>query len=123
MNHLQVALSRNMIFSSLSGLVLILWHKTLAGIFGLDSHAVFWITGIVLLFFAFTIWYERQRQRRIAVIWICIQDFLWVVASIVLLALDPFQISSSGQIIIGVIASIVLYLGVTQLRALNVVKN
>ncbi len=123
MNHLKKALIINTLFSSISGIILILLNRQIANIFGTKNNTVFWCIGIVLIYFALTIWYERTKQRRLAVIWIIIQDFLWVLGSIILISLNPFQITQSGIIIISIIAAIVLCMGVNQSIAFNKAKR
>ncbi|MEE9361935.1 MAG: hypothetical protein V3U92_04990 [Cellulophaga sp.] len=80
---------------------------------------MFWIAGLVLIYFSLTIWYEIGKQRRLAVLWIIIQDFIWVIGSLILILLNPFKITQTGNIIIGIVAILVLFMGVNQLIALN----
>lgn len=119
MNELQKALKYNAIFSSMSGLIMILFSNQIAQLFGTSNNSVFWIVGLILIYFTITIWYEIRKQRKIAVLWIIIQDFLWVMGSIILILLNPFDITSLGNLIIGIIASIVLLMGLNQTRAFN----
>lgn len=119
MNHLKKALIINTLFSSISGIILILLNRQIADIFGTKNNTVFWCIGLVLIYFALTIWYERTKQRKLAVLWIIIQDFLWVIGSIILISFNPFQVTQNGTIIIGVIATIVLLMGVNQIIAYN----
>jgi len=119
MNKLQTALLVNAIFSSLSGIALIVGNQQVAQLFGTTNTTVFWIIGGVLIFFAATIGYEIFKQRSWAVLWIIAQDFLWVIGSIVLLIWNPFEISQIGLAVIGVVALIVLYMGVNQASALS----
>lgn len=123
MNDLQKALMINVLFSSLSGATLILLNKQIANVFGTSNNTVFWIVGLILIYFSLTIWYERKKQRKLAVIWIIIQDFLWVIGSVLLMVLNPFQITQTGNIIIGIIAAIVLFMGVNQTMAFNKIKH
>jgi drug/metabolite transporter (DMT)-like permease len=119
MNTLKKALIANTIFSSVSGIILILLHQQIANLFGLQNNNVFWIVGITLLYFAGTIWYEIKKQRRSAILWITTQDFLWVLGSLYLLVVNPFHITQIGNIIIGIIAIIVLFMGISQIIALR----
>lgn len=128
MNKLQKALKTNAFFSSISGLVLILLNQPIAKLFGTNNNNVFWIVGLILIYFAITIWYEIIKQRKLAVIWIIIQDYTWVLASLILILFNPFKITLIGNLIIGVIALIVLYMGINQMIGLqktttNNVKN
>ncbi|MDB4292895.1 hypothetical protein N9954_05755 [Maribacter sp.] len=122
MNHLQKSLRANAVFSIFSGLTLVLFHSKIARLFGQETTTVFWIVGLILLYFTATIVYEIRRQRYLAVVWISIQDFLWVLGSIVLLVFEPFEISKIGRGIITVVALVVLYMGLNQLRALLKMK-
>ena len=117
MNDLQKALKLNALFSSISGVILILFNNQISKLFGTVKSSVFVIVGLVLIYFTITIWYEINKQRKIAVIWIIIQDFLWVIASIILIIINPFNSTSLGNLIIGIIAAIVLFMGVSQTRA------
>ena len=97
MNSLQKALGFNALFSALSGLTLLLFHQAVAQLFATDQGRVFWIIGLVLLFFSATILLEMKKQRGLAVLWIITQDLLWVVGSAALLIFQPFGLSGSGQ--------------------------
>ncbi|SNR14969.1 hypothetical protein [Tenacibaculum jejuense] len=119
MNRLQKSLLTNAVFSGVSGFILILFYNSTSKVFQLNNNNVFWIIGLILLYFMVTIFYEIKKQRKIAVLWIIIQDFLWVIGSSVLLIFNPFQISNAGLTIIGVIALIVLFMGINQLIALK----
>jgi hypothetical protein len=123
MNNLQKALRINAIFSGLSGLGLILFYKSISNLFGLEQNNIFWGVGAGLLFFALTIILEVKKQRKLAILWIIIQDFIWVIGSTTLLLLTPFSISDSGQIIIAIIALIVFLMAINQSVALSKTKE
>jgi len=123
MNKLQKSLRLNAIFSGISGITLIVLNKQIANLFETTNTTVFWVIGIVLLFFASTIIYEIIKQRPIAVLWIIIQDFLWVIGSIALIAVNPFEISKAGNSTIAIIAFIVLFMGINQSKALAQVDS
>tara|TARA_B110000211_G_C14034191_1_gene533662 strand:- start:1077 stop:1451 length:375 start_codon:yes stop_codon:yes gene_type:complete len=123
MNQLQKSLRLNAIFSSLSGVLLIALNKTLANLFTVSDSSVFWIVGIGLIFFASTIAFEIKRQKRMGVILIIIQDYIWVLGSVILLIFQPFEISGIGNVIIGVVALLVLFMGVNQGRALSKIES
>lgn len=118
MNKLQKALHLNAWFSGVSGIVLIALNQQIAHLFETTNPTVFWVTGIALLFFAGTILYEIKKQRPIAVLFIIIQDFIWVIGSIILIAFDPFEISKAGNTTIAAIACMVLWMGIKQSKAL-----
>ena len=98
---------------------MILLNQPIAKLFGTNNNTVFWIVGLILIYFALTIWYEMTKQRKLAVIWIITQDFLWVLGSLVLIIFNPFKITPIGNLIIGIIALIVLYMGINQMIGLK----
>ena len=118
MNKLQKSLRLNAIFSGISGISLITLNKQLANLFETPNTTVFVLIGIVLLFFASTIIYEIIKQRPVAILWIIVQDFLWVAGSIILVAIDPFEISKTGNSVIAIIAFVVLFMCINQSKAL-----
>ncbi|MFC0264391.1 type II toxin-antitoxin system RatA family toxin [Fontibacter flavus] len=123
MNNLQKSLLLNAIFSGISGITLIVFNKQIAGLFETSNTTVFWAIGIALLYFAGTIIYEITKQGPIAVLWIIIQDFLWVIGSIVLVAINPFEISKAGNSVIAIIAFVVFSMGINQSKALAQVDS
>ncbi|WP_405207494.1 hypothetical protein [Aquimarina sp. LLG6339-5] len=123
MNKLQNALRINALFSSTSGIILIILNQQIAKLFGTSNNTVFWIMGIVLIYFALTIWLEIKKQRKSAIIWIIIQDYIWVLASILLVTFNPFLITETGNLIISIIALIVLYMGVNQMIKLDSINK
>ena len=123
MNKLQKSLRVNALFSGVSGITLIVLSKQIANLFETTNTTVFWVTGIVLLFFASTIFYEIIKQRPVAVLWIIIQDLIWVVGSMALIAANPFEISKAGNSTIAMIAFIVLFMGINQSMALAQVDS
>jgi ribosome-associated toxin RatA of RatAB toxin-antitoxin module len=123
MNKLQKALSLNAIFSGISGIGLILFHKSISNLFNIDQSNIFWIVGIGLAFFALTILLEVKKQRHLGVIWIIIQDYIWVIGSAVLLILQPFNISNTGNNTIAIVALIVFVMAINQSTALAQSKN
>ncbi|SHJ20584.1 type II toxin-antitoxin system RatA family toxin [Aquimarina spongiae] len=118
MNSLQKYLIVNAIFSILNGGFTIIFRSKIEEIFNVKQSSFFFILGLLLLFFALTIIIEVKKLRALPILWIIIQDMLWVIGSIVLLIWNPFDISSTGNIIIGIVALIVLQLGLGQARGL-----
>lgn len=119
MNHLQKTLIANTIFSSLSGILLIFLSKSIAQIFGVANTLVFEIIGGILLFFAVTIMIEIKAQRSILILWIIIQDLLWVLGSVLIVWLNPFSISGMGNALIILVALVVFFLALAQMNALS----
>ena len=119
MNPLQNALKINALFSIISGVTTILFNRQIANIFGVSNQTIFIITGILLVFFSFTILYEIKRLRKLLVLWIIIQDCIWVIASLFLIISNPYNVTFVGNVIIGVIAIIVLYMAINQYSKLR----
>lgn len=119
MNPLQKSLRLNALFSSISGITLVFLSQQIATLFGIKNNTPFWVIGLLLLYFALTIGFEIKKQRTTAVIWIIIQDFMWVIGSIILITFKPFGITETGNIIISIIAFIVLYMGIHQILGLR----
>ena len=119
MNELKKALLANAIFSILSGIIFLLFSKEIADLFDLQVNSIFKYIGLTLVFFSATIAYENYKLRRPFVLWIIVQDLLWVLGSIILVIFKPFAISTSGYFIIIGIAIIVLYMAIIQYKTLN----
>ncbi|GGD04016.1 type II toxin-antitoxin system RatA family toxin [Hyunsoonleella pacifica] len=118
MNTLQKYLTANAAFSSLNGLLAIAFKQKLETIFDVEPSNFFMVLGVLLLYFAITLTVEIKKQRALAVLWIIIQDMLWVIGSVILLVWNPFDISTTGNLIIGIVAFIVLQLGIGQAKGL-----
>jgi len=114
MNVLQIALLGNGIFSLSSGLFLLIFKNRVTQWFGLEKSIIFLIIGLGLLYFSYSIFIQLKNPDPEAVFYIIVQDLIWVLASIVILLIKPFNISVLGhQIILGV-AFIVLFFGIGQ---------
>ena len=118
MNSLQRSLTANTIFSLFSGIILLLLAPYLTSLFGLSDPTAFWIIGGGLILFAFSVYRQVKLQKPMGVLAIIVQDLLWVIGSIVLLVLNPFQISPTGNLMIGLVALVVLGLAMAQSSAL-----
>lgn len=123
MNKLKTALKANAIFSGTSGILLISFNQQIAKIFETENNTVFWVVGLTLVYFACTIILEVIKQRSLAILLIIVQDFIWVIGSIVLLIMNPFSISIAGNVIIGIIAIIVLFMAINQAIELAKIDN
>lgn len=117
MKKLKIALTTNAIFSAISGIILILLNGQIADIFGVKNTTVFWVIGLVLIYFSITIWYEISKLRSLAISWIIIQDFIWVIVSFILILFNPFKVTLIGNTVISILAVIVLFMGINQIVA------
>ncbi len=118
MNQLQKTLRINALFSSVSGILLVAGNKYIAHLFDTSNTAVFWAIGAALIFFSAIIIFEIRRQNLLGILAIIIQDFIWVLGSIILLITQPFAISSTGNTMIAIVAVVVLLIGINQAKAL-----
>lgn len=118
MNALQKSLFANAVFSMLSGTILIVFWEATAHMFGVKNSTPFWLIGIGLLLFACFVFFETRQQRPSFILSIILQDVLWVLTSVVLIAWNPFHISVPGIQLIALIALIVLFFAMLQFRAL-----
>lgn len=114
MSKLQKFLWGNALFSLTSGLVLIIWAKSLSHIFEVPASMPFWITGLALLGFAAWVLAVARWQNHAAIRSVILQDLAWVLASGIILIMKPWGISESGHQIIGLVAVLVLFFGLGQ---------
>ena len=118
---LKIALKANALFSFLSGLTLLVFHQWLAEIMNIVNANTLLLIGLGLLFFAGTVFWTATRtevnpKQIWAIIW---QDWIWVAGSALLILSGAFGISTTGYIIIGVVALIVGDFAVLQQRFLR----
>lgn len=76
-----------------------------------------------LQLFTTTIIYEIIKQRPAAVLWIIVQDFMWVIGSAILLIVRPFEISKDGNLAIAIVALVVVFMGINQSKELAQVDS
>lgn len=119
MNMLRTSLLANAVFSTLTAITLLLFSRQVAVLFGLSRTLIFLIIGAGLLVFAASVAIEAGRQRPGKVRLIIIQDAIWVLASVVVLIFRPFDISSVGYVLIGVVAALVGLFGLGQWLGLS----
>ena len=118
MNQLQKALRLNALFSGFSGILLVAGHYRVAGLFDTPNSSVFQVIGAALIYFSLTIAFEIKHQNLLRVLFIIVQDSLWVIGSVILLIFQPFNISMTGNGVIAAIALIVLFMAISQTNAL-----
>ncbi len=124
---LRNALRGNGLFSALTGAAFILAAQPIAQLMGVSPEAaiVFIMLGVGLLGYAALLWVGASRQAldpRLG--WLATAaDIVWVVGSILILALDLFSLSTEGRWLVLIIAAIVLdfvivqAIGLRRLRA------
>ena len=104
----------NALSTLLSGLCLILFHQQLARIFEINSGTPFWVLGLVITYFSFTMFYEWKRLRALALLWILLQDTFFVLGCLAILLWQPFAISTTGYLLIALFSLIIVFFIVYQ---------
>lgn len=99
MSNLQKTLFVNALFSFSTGLALIFQYENIASAFGLKTQLFFLYLGIALVFFSGTVFYEFKKLRKRFIELIIIQDVLWVIGSILVLAFSLVSTSTAYWII------------------------
>lgn len=117
MKRLKFALTFNAIFSLVTGLLLVTMPDYISQLFGVTHGASFFYLGLSLVLFSIIVLYV-SRQRHIHILYaliISLLDLIWVLASLIILILDPFQFKMTGDVIIAAVALIVLSIAIMQL--------
>lgn len=120
LNNIKTALKANALFSLLSAATLLSLPQFLAQQFGLKSPLPLYIIGAGLLFFVLSLLYTASRPvvNHGQVQSIVIQDALWVLASLIILVVQPFGLSTVALWAIAIVALVVGALGYWQYRLL-----
>ena len=117
---LKTALIANMVFSFTSGLLITINSVVLGQIIGIPDFSILEILGPMLIGFAIFIGLTlRYFYSKPIILSITILDFIWVLASIVVICLPQIELLAKGEMLIGLLASVVLTLGLWQLYGLR----
>lgn len=119
MNALQKALSANAVFSTLSGLSLLILSPQIASFLGLARATELPGIGLALLLFAVFVGWVAARPRRKLVQLIILQDLLWVIVSAVVILLGMFNLYTNGYLLIAIVAVLVGMFAYLQYRHLG----
>jgi hypothetical protein len=111
----------NGVSSGVTGLQLIIFGNMAAGLFGVSQPQAFWGVGIFLVAFAILVIAEglQQQARENRVRFIIVLDSLWVIASLVILVLQLFNLSAIGYVAITAVAAWVGLMAYLQMRELK----
>ena len=118
---LSLTLKINAIFSLVNGLAMLFFYKQIAAFMNFEYPQVLLAIGIILIGFAALV-YRTAVASTISkklIKFIIIQDWLWVVGSVLIIALQAFSINRIGFIVIGVIALIIADFAIFQQRYLK----
>ena len=118
---LHTAIRSNAIFSDISALVLVLAAEPLAALLGLNNPAI--LIGIGVGLFAWSLllfWGSMQVEIPRWLAWLAIDgDLAWVAASVIVLLLPAFSLTTAGKWAIAITADIVLVFAIWQFIALR----
>lgn len=111
---LRTALLANALFSTISGLALVLAGREIVRLLGLPESVSLAPLGISLLVFAAVlVLFARKKSIKLSDAWIAVvMDAAWVIGSYPLLFVAPF--STSGKWIVGIVAEVVMIFAVLQ---------
>ena len=118
---LSLALKINATFSVINGMAMLFFHNQIAAFMNFGYPKIILAIGVVLLGFA-TLVYKTATAEIISekmVKSIIVQDWLWVIGSVLIIAFQAFDINRIGFIIIGVVALIVADFAIFQQRYLK----
>lgn len=111
---LRVALLCNALFSTISGLTLVLAGQWVVRLIGLPEATNLIVLGISLLVFAVTlVLFARKNPIKLSDAWIAvILDLAWVMGSYPLLFLVP--LSARGKWVVAIVAEVVMLFALAQ---------
>ena len=118
---LRLALKINAAFSAFNGLMMLFFYNQIANFMNISYPMVILVIGIILLGFA-TLVYKTATAATIpdkTVQFIIVQDWLWVIGSVLIIMFQAFDINRIGFILIGIIALIVADFAIFQQRYLS----
>ena len=118
------ALRANAIFSAISAVLLVLTAPWVAQQLGLTAALPVYLAGALLVIFAARLGsiVRSARIRAWEVTGIIAGDLVWVVASVVLVALYYESLTLTGLLLVDAVAVAVLYFAIRQLLALRALR-
>jgi len=118
MNELKKYLTINSVFSGICGIAMLVFSSGLNSFFHIQNEYVFPVIGLNLIVFAGFVWYVSQKQltNNLLVNLISGLDALWVLGSLTIIALGLFNLSKNGNILIGIVAVWIGFLGFKQFK-------
>ena len=115
------ALRLNARFSGSSALLLLLAGPWTAAQLGLSSATPVYATAGLLAVFALQLWniVRTRKIRTLEIVGIILGDIAWVVGRVILVALFYPSLTTSGLVLVDLVAVAVLYFAVQQIRGLR----
>lgn len=121
---LSLALKINALFSTINGLAMLFFSNQIAQWMNISQPMVLVVIGAILLGFAFLVYRTAVApiisEKKVK--FIILQDWLWVIGSVLIIATQAFGINQLGLIIIGVVAFIVADFAFFQQRYLKIAE-
>lgn len=111
----------NAVFSLFSGLTLIVYNEPIAQLMLLQNNLALAIIGVGLLLFAGALLFTAS-VKNLKPVWvkgIICMDWCWVAGSVILLILNPFEISPGGNFLIAGVGVMVSIFALWQTHALK----
>src|ERR1700674_4412396 len=120
---LRRALLANSLFSTISGLVLVIAQRWAVRLLGLPETINLITLGIsLLLFAAILVVFARKKPIKLLDGWIAVVlDAAWVIGSYPLLFVVPF--STSGKWVVGIVAEVVMVFALVQWLGIRRVRK
>jgi hypothetical protein len=124
MQNLRNTLTYNAVFSSFSGLSMLLFSNPLAEWMHITEPLALPMLGIALLLFGgFLLWIAlRKAFSEPLVNFIIVLDICWVVGSLLLVLTQVFGLSSLGLSLVGIVAAIVGLFAYLQIKYLKQIR-
>jgi hypothetical protein len=118
MQALQKYLNINSLFSAFSGIVMLVFSNALHRLFNIENPYVFPFIGVNLLFFAVFVFFVAKKHlaNKLLINIIATLDALWVLGSLAILLLQAFNLSSTGYLLIALVALWIAFLGYQQFK-------
>ena len=123
---LRNVLKANAIFSTVSGLMFILFASSLASLFGSTTNPMIFVgLGLVILPFAIYVYkISTMEALNTRLVWVIIGlDTFWVVASAVLLLTNIVPLTTMGKWMIGFSAEIVAVFAILEFAGLRKLRR
>ncbi|GJM36297.1 MAG: hypothetical protein DHS20C18_52980 [Saprospiraceae bacterium] len=122
--NLRLTLKANATFSALCGLLILLFYNKLAAFMQVSATSILIVIGVGLLLFETFLWWVATRPHinRTLVKSIIIQDWLWVIGTVIICVFQAFGISTGGYWLMVAIGGLVGTFAILQsmfLRRLN----
>ena len=116
MKELKKYLTINSMFSAICGITMLMFSTGLNLFFNIKNEYVFPVIGLNLLVFSGFVLFVSQKQltNKLLVNLISGLDALWVLGSLIIIFFELFDLSRNGNILIGVVALWIAYLGYKQ---------